>query len=141
MYSVGQKKPGLRNYTLPRTNRANDMKFIHLKAENQQILFKKNQYEMRSPLHSMTSSHRRFIDRTNPIRVVCGISSHSSTINRRKSLTFFGIFLSTFLLTILQRFSIGFRSGLLEGQSIISGILSRRKFLARRLVCFGSLSC
>ena len=55
-YTVWDKKN--RDYEIThyaRTNRANDMKFIHLKAENQQILFKKNQYEMRSPLHSMTA--------------------------------------------------------------------------------------
>ena len=96
---------------------------------------------MRSPFSLITSSQRRLIDPTKFINVLSGILPHSSIIKLSSSPRFFGNRLSTFPLTIHHKFSMGFRSGLFDGQSITAGTFSCRNPLARRLVCFGSLSC
>ena len=49
---------------------------------------------------------------------------HSSFINCSKSSIFRGILFSTFLFTIAHKFSMGFKSGLLDGHSSISGTFS-----------------
>src|SRR3990170_619038 len=77
-------------------------------------------------------------------------SSHSCQIMVRKisceiflfCATIFLTFLSTFLFKTAQTFSIGFKSGLYEGQE--RTLLGRRSSKSRRTsleVCFGSLSC
>src|SRR6185369_14101046 len=93
------------------------------------------------PLFSIIISHLRLIDLIQLIRTLFGILSHSSAIYCSNSERFLGMCISTFLLTIAQRFSIGFKSGLLESQSITSGKFSLKNARAIRLVCFGSLSC
>src|SRR6185436_5509579 len=90
---------------------------------------------MRSPLFSIINLHRCFIESIKLIRTEFGILSHSSVINCSNSLKFPGLRLSTFVLTMFQRFSIGLRSGLLEGQSKTIGTLFWRKSFAVCEVC------
>src|SRR5437879_8063763 len=68
-----------------------------------------------------------------------GIAFHSSIINYCNSTKLLGIRNSAFLLMIAHKFSMGFKSGLLDGQSITSGTFSFKNSLARRLVCLGSV--
>src|SRR6185312_1661690 len=69
---------------------------------------------MQSPLFSIINFHRCFIESIKLIRTEFGILSHSSAINCSNSLQFLGSRLSTFVLTMIQRFSIELRSRLLE---------------------------
>ena len=102
---MGQKKPEL-------CNGANKVTHIYLKAENQQILLKKLVRNV------FTAA---FYD---------GVSEYHP-IKRRKSLIFFGVFFSTFLSTILQRFSIGFRSGSVY---YLKHVIPKKVFV-KRIVC------
>ncbi|KAG9296845.1 hypothetical protein G9A89_006064 [Geosiphon pyriformis] len=90
---------------------------------------------------AITISQRRFIDPTNPIRVDPEIIRHSSSINCINWSQFSGIRFSTLFLTIAHKFSIGFKSGELAGQSRTLLILTAIKAWETLLLCFGSLSC
>src|SRR6185312_13086647 len=99
----------------------------YLKGRNQQILLITISKQFSLHDFSIISSQRCLIEPTRFFITVSGILLHSSTINCSSSLIFLGIRFSTLPFTIAHKFSIGFKSGLLDGQSMTTGAFSSRK--------------
>ena len=98
------------------------------------------QYFILSPFAFIRNIQRRCIEYTKLINVCSGMASHSSVIIRFKSSILAGLRFSTLFLTMLIRFSIGFRSGLLAGQPKTLNFCWLRNSVVFLLLCFGSLS-
>ena len=82
-----------------------------------------NQYLVNEPLLSMTAAHLRLQERIGSWQSSILILDHSSWSFTHKSSVLVGFLSTTFTPKVFQRFSIGLKSGLCGGQSIISKIL------------------